>query len=566
MLNDAAAQRPSVLHTSHSSYDSRTVENSATPESRSQSRSQSQSSRPLPFPPPLQPVDSRGPSAGGYFGFPSPHQNNLNSASTHASTPSVGPHSAYAHSPGSQSQSYTPRNSAGPPGAHNPALVPSPSLSVNQPPTPGSAYPYQTHTPSSAHSQGGTTLPYAQAHSPRASHPTNGHPRQISPRAQHIYPQPATPLGPPKNYHKISPQAQRPPSQGVDHHQRRSSYGSVGSAQSREHNPGQSLPHAEISRLEGVQRQTVPDLDRLKERDRSVSVSPKTIPQPSPYRQASTSSQAGSQGRLSVQSPGDHQTRAISGISEIHTSSHPTTAEVKSEHQHTPTPTPTPRPSTLPTDQQTLSRGPSIKRETPETTSSPAVPMNLKRNASVMSDYSHSSQQQPRKRLRRDEMPIFAQSARKKPLRLGAGGQKQRPTKPMTKPPPAPASAQQPAQPRPTKAASVAIPNGKTTAPEPTQGNAAEVRWESSIANISPYEDLTRRVCDWIFQTIGTATPPSGGAMFEIEAKIGEIFDTGTGARIILPVDTEAVFNKSRWNRTKFESSMNMVSLNRQSR
>ena len=56
------------------------------------------------------------------------------------------------------------------------------------------------------------------------------------------------------------------------------------------------------------------------------------------------------------------------------------------------------------------------------------------------------------------------------------------------------------------------------------------------------------------------AEPPSGGAVFEIEAKIGEIHDIEEGMRLSLPVETETIFNKDRFRRTKFESSMNMVS------
>ena len=79
--------------------------------------------------------------------------------------------------------------------------------------------------------------------------------------------------------------------------------------------------------------------------------------------------------------------------------------------------------------------------------------------------------------------------------------------------------------------------------------------------NVIPYEDLTRKVCDWIFATIGTAAPPAGGAMFEIEAKLGEIRDAEDDARINLPVDTEAVFNKDKFRKTRFESTMNIVSV-----
>ena len=89
---------------------------------------------------------------------------------------------------------------------------------------------------------------------------------------------------------------------------------------------------------------------------------------------------------------------------------------------------------------------------------------------------------------------------------------------------------------------------------DPTEGP-----WEPSITNLIPYEDLTRSVCGWIVRTIGHAETPSGGAVFEIEAKIGEICAIDDGERINLPVDTETIFNKDKFRATKFESTMNVV-------
>jgi hypothetical protein len=83
--------------------------------------------------------------------------------------------------------------------------------------------------------------------------------------------------------------------------------------------------------------------------------------------------------------------------------------------------------------------------------------------------------------------------------------------------------------------------------------------WEPSITNVLPYEDLTRRISDWIYGVIDKENAPAGGAMFEIEAKIGEIHDIEEGRRLSLPVACETVFVKERWRRTKFESSMDQV-------
>ena len=106
--------------------------------------------------------------------------------------------------------------------------------------------------------------------------------------------------------------------------------------------------------------------------------------------------------------------------------------------------------------------------------------------------------------------------------------------------------------------------NGSALVPAPQAVpaalNASGLPWEHSIINEVPYEDLTRRICDWIYTTIGEAETPSGGAVFEIEAKIGDIYDIEEGRRLRLPhIETETIFNKDMFRKTKFESSMNMV-------
>jgi mRNA capping enzyme, beta chain len=85
--------------------------------------------------------------------------------------------------------------------------------------------------------------------------------------------------------------------------------------------------------------------------------------------------------------------------------------------------------------------------------------------------------------------------------------------------------------------------------------------WEPSIMGNTPYEELTRYICDMIYNTIGNAEPPTDGAVFEIEAKLGEIHNIEEGRRVRLPVMTETIFDKTQFGApTRFESSMNVVS------
>lgn len=95
-----------------------------------------------------------------------------------------------------------------------------------------------------------------------------------------------------------------------------------------------------------------------------------------------------------------------------------------------------------------------------------------------------------------------------------------------------------------------------TTASAPTGPSD----WEPSIMGSTPYEELTRYMCDMIYRTIGNAEPPSDGAVFEIEAKLGEIHNVEEGRRLRLPVMTETIFDKNSFGpATRFESSMNVV-------
>jgi hypothetical protein len=100
-----------------------------------------------------------------------------------------------------------------------------------------------------------------------------------------------------------------------------------------------------------------------------------------------------------------------------------------------------------------------------------------------------------------------------------------------------------------------------STVPAPVDVNETpEGKWDVSITNKMPYEDLTKRVADWIFIVIGNKSP-GHGAVFEIEAKVGHIVDEQASFRLQLPIETEAIFSRDKFRgRTSFQSSMDMVS------
>ncbi|KAL4946692.1 hypothetical protein BDV06DRAFT_182128 [Aspergillus oleicola] len=91
--------------------------------------------------------------------------------------------------------------------------------------------------------------------------------------------------------------------------------------------------------------------------------------------------------------------------------------------------------------------------------------------------------------------------------------------------------------------------------------------WEPSITGFIPYEEITKIVCDFLFQHVvlrnDAMAGPAGasavghGAIIEVEAKLGQIIDLDRRDRILLPIQSECVIDKenSRF-RTSFESNM----------
>jgi hypothetical protein len=95
--------------------------------------------------------------------------------------------------------------------------------------------------------------------------------------------------------------------------------------------------------------------------------------------------------------------------------------------------------------------------------------------------------------------------------------------------------------------------------------------WEPSITGFIPHEEITKALCDFLFQHVvmrndvnaGVAgsTAVGQGTIIEVEAKLGHIIDMDSRDRIHLPILTESVINKENGRfRTSFESKMTVVS------
>ena len=90
--------------------------------------------------------------------------------------------------------------------------------------------------------------------------------------------------------------------------------------------------------------------------------------------------------------------------------------------------------------------------------------------------------------------------------------------------------------------------------------------WEPSFLNVIPADELVRIISDWLFQNVvlrdDVGVGPAGGgtgggAVLEIEAKIGQLIDKNTNDRIRLPVLNECVVSHTDPSiRIAFKSSM----------
>lgn len=287
-------------------------------------------------------------------------------------------------------------------------------------------------------------------------------------------------------------------------------------------------------------------------RNSSLSVSPKTIPLPSPLPRSSID-----QSQKQMTSP--LQRRSVSASTDLNAVLLPSVEN---------------NPHTTPTAPVSITKPPGQTSPFPETTKqhstpfaqdmTPSVPSTVatsmqasqavKRTASAIAD-AESSPHLSRKRMKPADIPIFAQSARpnRRPVRL------------MNK-----------------DSARTSLPNAEMgNGINTMNGHVNDVSvagsipaaslmlpaerddWEPSIMGSTPYEELTRHICDVIYSTVGVEDPPTDGAVFEIEAKLGEIHNIEEGRRLRLPVMTETVFDKVHFSSpTRFESSMNVVCTN----
>ncbi|KAF7597259.1 mRNA-capping enzyme subunit beta [Aspergillus hancockii] len=489
-----------------------------------------------PQPPPLQRPQASPERSSSYGSLQSPYQYHPTSAQSAGAVSQRGPspppygsasldsYSAYGH-PKQQQQQQSP-------------FAPQRSQSIQSVLTPSSTSTYSFHP----------------RESPPAAAPQSFPSQQFSPPAQGSVP--GTPRGSvAASYPRHTPPSARPQSSGHESLPNRASSPWVG-PDGQVHMSPTAMPR--VSRqdsrpLEQTPRQHSSAIER---RDSDESVSPKTAFLPG-SRQGSTA-----------------------GFPDLASSSQPMPTEngvslresspiIQNSH-------PAPPPSHM--NSSPPARG-SLTNDTPAVEQTRSLPSKMDLTPDSRAN---SSPQAPKmKRRRYDEPPIYAQrSVRTK------GKIPMIPNRCQSIPKHARNSVQNPFVMRqqnfsvqasvgesPAKIKRETPPvNGPSTPnrpAEPTQTGSLGP-WEPSISGFIPHEEVTKTVCDFLFQHVvlrndATAAPAGSaavgqGAIIEVEAKLGQLVDMDRGERLHLPISTESILNKenSRF-RTAFESTMTIA-------
>lgn len=173
-----------------------------------------------------------------------------------------------------------------------------------------------------------------------------------------------------------------------------------------------------------------------------------------------------------------------------------------------------------------------------------------------------TSQQPPKKRVRYTEPPIWAKSCRDKSN--NAPGNRSIPNGKH----PVPAPQQQSIAPVAVKSqanghAQTQSAPGPPRRPEPDPSHPSVLLgpWEECITGKKPYEEITKLVADWLFLNVVSRGDlgelSSRGIEIEIEAKLGQLIDKSTNQRLEMFVQSECIL-QSR-NQVAFRSAMTEV-------
>ncbi|EEH07083.1 conserved hypothetical protein [Histoplasma capsulatum G186AR] len=515
-----------------------------------------------PQPPPLQPpLPLRSPGGSSPYGSTaSPYQHTpaLSSAAQHSQSASILPHSIQTYQPVSR-DNYPP-GSAG--SAYNQSAGSLSSPYTPQAMSSGTPQSYFSQQRSqSVHSIQTPTSSQSYSYPPRESIGASQHqpiPQQsqpFSPNQQLSHP--GTPLGPPSaSFSRPSPHQARPPSSGFDSQQNRSLSGPWSSQDNQlrdQRDAGSPIVQAVHSQGPGGESQT------------RYSMRTEENNTPQPYRKDD-----------------DDTTSKNNSNSAVHVPGHAHDAGDTIPSQYPPSTPKTPQPasnSRPPTTSPPTKRLRQSEPPTSKTNSQRQLATEDSMNRLILPS------EIPKKRPRRyDEPPVYARKAPRtsgNPPAIPTGLNVPPPPKRVvTSHEPQPdkfTSRDRPlhSQPHPILEApnDEAPTNGNLPSrpPPPIDQNATSLGpWEPSITGLIPHEEVTKLICDFLFQQVvmrrDIGAGPAGGsvvgqgAVLEVEAKLGMLVDRNRGERVRIPALTECVLAKDDPSiRVGFESSMSLA-------
>ncbi|OJD20081.1 hypothetical protein ACJ73_08587 [Blastomyces percursus] len=540
-----------------------------------------------PQPPPLQPPLHSSGGSSSYGSARSPYQ--LTSASTLSSG---GPQSQSAHPVPHALQTYHPvsrdnfpPNSAG--SVYNQSAGPLSSpytpqaMSAGTPQSyfsqPRSQSVHSIQTPTSAHSY---SYPHRESIGAPQQQPIQQQQQSFSPNQQRSHP--GTPLGPPStSFSRPSPHQPRPPSAGFDS-QQRSLSGSWGSqdVQLRDkRDAGSPIAQTAVSRQDSGLGGENQRRYSVGTEESSVSVSPRT-------KVANVSRL--SDNELHDQTPQPYlkdtndATWKNNSNSAVHFPGHPHDAGDTIPSQYPPSTPRTPQPANTSRPPTTSPPAKRLRQSEPSASNMSGQSQLAKEDAPI--SRSTLASNIPKKRRRYDEPPIYARKAPRT-----SGNPPPIPTGHNVPPPFRRAVAKQElladwvvsrnrSLPAPPPHRVPEVPNGEAT----TNGNLPAGRppvdqtatslgpWEPSITGLIPHEEVTKLICDFLFQQVvmrrDIGAGPAGGsavgqgAVLEVEAKLGMLVDRNRGERVRIPALTECILAKDDPSiRVGFESSMSLA-------
>ncbi|PGH10300.1 hypothetical protein GX51_00057 [Blastomyces parvus] len=543
-----------------------------------------------PQPPPLQPP-LRSPGGSSSYGsahspYQHPSASTLSSGGPQAQNAHAVPHALQTYHPVSRDN--FPPNSAG--SAYNQSTGPLSSPYTPQAMSAGTPQSYfsqqrsqsvhSIQTPTSAQSY---SYPHRESIGAPQQQPIQQPPQSFSPNQQRSHP--GTPLGPPStSFSRPSPHQPRPPSAGFDSQQQRSLSGSWGSQDVHlrdRRDAGSPIAQTAVSRHDSGLGGEHQRRYSVGTEERGVSVSPRT--------KVANMSRL-NDNELHDQTPQPYRKDANDAAwknnnnSAAHFSGHPHDAGDTIPSQYPPPSTPrTPQPASTSRPPTTSPPAKRLRQSEPPASNMSGQSQLAKENGPT--NRSTLSAGIPKKKRRRyDEPPIYA---RKAPRTSG-------------NPPPIPTGhniplpfnrvvAKQERQadkivprnrslPPPPQHSIPEVPNGETTTngnlpprPPPVDQTATSLGpWEPSITGMIPHEEVTKLICDFLFQQVvmrrDIGAGPAGGsavgqgAVLEVEAKLGMLVDRNRGERVRVPALTECILAKDDPSiRVGFESSMSLA-------